>query len=154
MLHENLIMKIEFEISEIETLIECYSEIIKLCENQTPDFIQISAIATFLHSFYNGLENIFANISKTTDKESSQNSNWHKTLLYKMSESTNNRNAVLTESTVLRLHEYLSFRHFFRHSYSYHLNWDKLKSLVINFFEVWDFTKKEIESFVDGLKTS
>lgn len=51
MLHENLIIKIEFELSEIEILIECYSEIIKLCENQTPDFIQISAIATFLHSF-------------------------------------------------------------------------------------------------------
>lgn len=43
---------------------------------------------------------------------------------------------------------------FFRHSYSYHLNWEKLKPLVINFFEVWDFAKKEIESFVDGLKTS
>ncbi|OHD14795.1 MAG: hypothetical protein A2086_14100 [Spirochaetes bacterium GWD1_27_9] len=152
MLHSELTEKIEFEINEIETLIKSYSSLVELCKNQEPDLIYLSALATMLHSFYNGLENIFLSISKTIDKQIPQASNWHKILLYKMGEKTENKNPVLSEETIEKLEEYLSFRHFFRHSYSYHLSWNKLKPLVSELSELWLKIKEEIIKFKSNIK--
>jgi len=151
-LHSELTEKIEFEINEIETLIKSYSSLVELCKNQEPDLIYLSALATMLHSFYNGLENIFLSISKTIDKQIPQASNWHKILLYKMGEKTENKNPVLSEETIEKLEEYLSFRHFFRHSYSYHLSWNKLKPLVSELSELWLKIKEEIIKFKSNIK--
>jgi len=151
-LHSELTEKIEFEINEIETLIKSYSSLVELCKNQEPDLIYLSALATMLHSFYNGLENIFLSISKTIDKQIPQASNWHKILLYKMGEKTENKNPVLSEETIEKLEEYLSFRHFFRHSYSYHLSWNKLKPLVSELSELLLKIKEEIIKFKSNIK--
>lgn len=68
-----------------------------------------------------------------------------------MTEVTANRNAVLTAATSERLGEYLGFRHFFRHSYSFFMEWDELEKLVTPLEEVWAQTKKELQLFIDGL---
>lgn len=45
--------KIEYEISQIDELIEKSEVLISLCKNKEPDFIEITAIGGILHSFYN-----------------------------------------------------------------------------------------------------
>jgi len=50
--------KILFEISQIDKLINDCKPLLDLCNLKRPDFIEMSAVAMVLHSFYNGIENI------------------------------------------------------------------------------------------------
>jgi len=61
-------LKIAFEISQIDELIEKSSVLLQKCILQEPDFIELNAAGAILHSYYNGLENIFLLIRKTSIK--------------------------------------------------------------------------------------
>jgi hypothetical protein len=134
---------------QIDSLFDSYAGLFERAEKSVPDLIEITAIASVLHSFYNGLENIFRSIAKEIDDDVPASAQWHRDLLNRMTEVTANRNAVLTAETSDRLSEYLGFRHFFRHSYSFFMEWGELEKLVTPLQEVWTQTKREIELFLD-----
>jgi hypothetical protein len=48
---------------------------------KTPDFIEMSAVALLLHSFYNGLENILVLVFKHYNKTLPNGTKWHMELL-------------------------------------------------------------------------
>ncbi|MBI3760931.1 MAG: hypothetical protein HY260_03595 [Chloroflexi bacterium] len=80
-----------------------------------------------------------------------QGSQWHRDVLTRMTESTSTREPVLTTEIAHRLTGYLGFRHFYRHSYSFYLEWDELEKLVTPLAEVWRQTKDELQRFADSL---
>jgi len=139
--------KIIFEISEIDKLLNDVASLLLLCKERNPDLIETMASAAVLHSFYNGLENIFLHIARDYDKTIPSGNKWHKKLLEQMN-TENNRKAVLSEEKIQQLSEYLIFRHFFRHAYSYRLDWDEMKELVLNIETVWAGVKIEILDFL------
>ncbi|MBR1640260.1 MAG: hypothetical protein IJ688_12820 [Treponema sp.] len=145
---EELKKKIYFEISEIDTLLAHASVLLEKCQLQEPDFIELSAVGSTLHSFYNGLENIFQIIRKEIDKTNSQSKRWHSELLDAMFKETEHRPAVLDESLREQLSDYMGFRHFFRHAYGYHLRWDLAKPLFENISAVWKSTKDCVQKFI------
>lgn len=100
--------KITFEISEIETLLGHASILLEKCKLQEPDFIELSAVGSTLHSFYNGLENIFLLIRKEIDKKNDTSGRWHSELLDSMFKETENRTAVLDESLRQQLSDYMA----------------------------------------------
>jgi hypothetical protein len=107
----------------------------------------------FLHSFYNGLENIFKLIAKKLDEEMPTGERWHIELLDQMTKSTNNRQQfVLTNKVYEDLKEYLGFRHFSRHAYSFDLNWELKKDLIYRIEEIKRNTINDLKSFIDKLK--
>lgn len=56
---------IEFEIEEIESLFQLYkTELFDLDLEQTPGLLELTAFASVLHSFFNGIENILLTIAK------------------------------------------------------------------------------------------
>ncbi len=57
--------KITYEISQIDELVDKAQVLLSLVKNKEPDFIEITAIGGILHSFYNGIENIFVLIGET-----------------------------------------------------------------------------------------
>ena len=57
------------------------------------------------------------------------NTMWHSELFYSMFEETKSRNAVLQKELTEPLKDYLGFRHVFRHSYGYELDWLRLNPL-------------------------
>ena len=59
--------KITYEISQIDELIDKAGVLVSLCKTKEPGFIEITAVGGILHSFYNGLENIFVLIGKSLD---------------------------------------------------------------------------------------
>ena len=61
------------------------------------------------------------------------------------------RNQVLTNDTIIQLADYMAFRHFFRHSYSFTLDWEKLKELIVSAEGIWQKTKNELELFLGSL---
>jgi len=140
--------KIIYEISEIDELLSKSSVLLKKCMIQEPDYIELSAVGSTIHSFYNGLENIFLVIQKNIDKKISSKERWHSELLLSMFEENENRKAVLSPNLKDSLTDYMGFRHFFRHAYGYHLRWDLAKPLFENMQEIWNNVKNDILKFL------
>ena len=87
--------KISLEISKIDTLVDKSSLLLEKCKFSEPDFFDLNAIGSILHSFYNGLESIFKLIHKANGGKPLTNTMWHSELFYSMFEETKSRNAVL-----------------------------------------------------------
>jgi len=147
----NTDLLIQDEIQNIDDLFDKYAELFELARQKEPNSVDALALAALVHSFYNGLEKNFILISKRIDSYTPNTFAWHTELLIRMGEETNKRKAVLQEATLSDLQEYLGFRHFFRHCYSYHIDWLKLKPLVDNMQNTWDKVKKELEVFIKTL---
>ena len=141
--------KINLEISKIDTLVSKSSLLLTKCKNIEPDFFDLNAAGSILHSFYNGLESIFKLIYKATDGAPLTSTMWHSELFHSMFEETEKRKSVLSPNLEENLKEYLGFRHVFRHSYGYELDSERLNPLFSNMNDVWTIVKKSFESFIE-----
>lgn len=141
-----------FEISQIDELFKSYSSLLHRIRKVEPNMIEVTACASVLHSFYNGLENIFLSIVKRIDRNVSTGDRWHRDLLYQMGKETPERKQVLTNKTIDQLVDYMGFRHFYRHSYSFSLEWDELEILIISVEDIWQQIKDELEIFLNSLE--
>jgi hypothetical protein len=145
-LPERIKEDIEFELGEIEILFELYQQELADME-ESPNLVELTVLASVLHSFYNGIEKTLLIIAKSIDKSIPSDFNWHKSLLEQMAKANSRRKAVLTGDMKNKLLKYLGFRHFFRHSYSYHLKWERMEELVKPLRIVWEEFKTEISNF-------
>jgi hypothetical protein len=139
--------RIDFEFEEIESLFELYKKEIFEME-QKPDLFEMTGLAGILHSFYNGIEKILLIIADGVDKKIPTDTKWHKSLLIQMTKENESRSPVLSGEMKDRLLDYLGFRHFFRHAYSFHLEWEEMEDLVKSSREVWIKFKAEISAFM------
>jgi hypothetical protein len=112
--------------------LEAYGPLLRKSQIQTPDRIECAALAALLHSFYNGLENIFKRIAVECDGGLPHGGLWHRRLLDSMAEARPNRPAAISEETRKALRRYADFRHLFRHGYLAQLNWDLMAETVHN----------------------
>jgi hypothetical protein len=106
-LDNNLKEKIIHEISRINDLFDNGKPLLDLCKIKKPDFIESSAAALFLHSFYNGIESIVLMISKTIEEDIPNNIQWHKELFEKAFEPTEKRTIIFREEYKEPFIEYL-----------------------------------------------
>ena len=148
---EDVISQIKFEIAQIDQLLETYADLLDKSLKGKPDLVEIAALGSVLHSFYNGLENIFLSVAKGLDESVPAGSQWHRDLLTRMTETRMNRGPLLTTELTERLSSYLGFRHFFRHTYSFVLEWDEMEKLVAPLMDVWKETREALQQFLEGL---
>ncbi len=149
-----LLTQVTFEISQLDQLFAIYGDLLLRVTQQTPDLVEITALASVLHSFYNGLETIFLSIARHYDRQVPTGDRWHRDLLVQMAQPTPNRASVLSAELVKTLTEYQGFRHFYRHSYSFFLSWDKMKPLVLNIYPTWQTTRTELEALLRAVAAS
>ena len=88
-------------------------------------------------------QQIFQKCSKTLT-----NTMWHSELFYSMFEETKSRNAVLQKELTEPLKDYLGFRHVFRHSYGYELDWLRLNPLFFRNGWCVAKSKRNLEKFL------
>lgn len=150
MYHKATLNKIQFEINQVDKLLNKYKDLIQISKEKEPDLVELTAFASVLHSFYNGIENIFLVIAKGIDNSNPSDSKWHKELLIKMSGTNKNREAIISEDLKNKIIDYLGFRHFYRHSYSFYLDWKEMEKLVSSLFDVWNQMKQELNKFIDN----
>jgi hypothetical protein len=148
-LDEKLQKKINAEIENIERLLIESKPLFDLCKIKTPDFIEASAAALTLHSFYNGIESILLLIGKNIDEKIPHGNEWHTVLFNDAFESNNKRTNIFREEIKIKLKEYLSFRHFIRHAYGYVIDNIKLKPLLENVENTWIKIKEDINIFYE-----
>ena len=139
---EALQKKLEYEIQQIDRLQESFQPLMDVVTVREPDLIELSALATVLHSFYGGVENIFVTIAKNTDGKLPTGTKWHKDLLDQMSRATTNRSAVVNDRLHSELMGFLSFRHFFRNSYAFQLDWEQMGPLIRALPGTWNELKR------------
>ena len=133
--------KIEAEYENIDRLILELPEKEKL---PFLEFLQLAGVATILHNFYNGIENIIKLILNEKDIPLPEGGSWHKELLELAEEK-----GIITKSTREQVGEYLSFRHFFSHAYALDLYAERLEPLVENIKKVYAYFKNDISDFLD-----
>lgn len=150
---EKAVAQVRFEIKQIDQLFMVYANLLERAQQRAPDPVEVAAIASVLHSFYNGMENIFLSIAKGLDLQVPTGSQWHRDLLVQMSQKTKNRGGVISVELAQKLADYLGFRHFYRHSYSFFLEWNELKKLSASLQEVWAQVKDELYGFLEDLNS-
>jgi uncharacterized protein YutE (UPF0331/DUF86 family) len=103
--------------------------------------IELAAIGTFLHNVYNGIENILKQIVRLKSIEMPKSDSWHKELL-----DLSVSKGIISEELSDQLYEYLTFRHFFIHSYGFMLEEKHLQGLATNIHDIWVRFMSEISS--------
>lgn len=130
--------KVRYELEQIDQLLASFGPLLNVVSAREPDLVELSALATVLHSFYGGVENVLKTIAKHIDGALPSGTGWHKDLLRRMIEPTPERSHVLSPDMYHVLTGYLSFRHFFRNSYAYNLSWEQLRHLVHSLPQTWN----------------
>ena len=142
--------KIEHEIFRINKLFDSGKPLLDLCKLKEPDFIEASAAGSFLQSFYNGIESVVLLIFKAIKEEIPNDIHWHRKLFEKTFETNDKRTAIFQNSYKEQFIEYLSFRHYFRHSYGYEIDVFRLKPLINDVEKLWEFIKGDIRKFIEN----
>ena len=142
--------KIEHEILRINKLFDSGKSLLELCKLKEPDFIEASAAGSFLQSFYNGIESIVLLIFKAIKEEIPNDIHWHRKLFEKAFETNEKRTAIFQNKYKEQFIEYLSFRHYFRHSYGYEIDVVRLKPLINEVAKLWEFIEGDIRKFIEN----
>ena len=140
--------KIEHEIFRMNKLFDSGKPLLDLCKIKEPDFVELSAAGSFLQSFYNGSESIILLIFKSIKENIPNDLHWHKKLFEKTFETNGKRTAIFKNEYKEQFAEYLSFRHYFRHSYGYEIDWGRLKPLINDVEKLWETLEEDINKFV------
>ena len=150
MFPKQMIERIRFELEQIDDFLAAYEELLDECRFKEPDLIKLTAVASVLHSFYNGVENILLQVARNIDESVPEGNQWHRDLLIQASTAMSTRIPILSPQSREFLADYMAFRHFYRHSYSFCLKWNELEKLVRQLPHVWPMVKGEIKTFLDG----
>ena len=143
------LMKVKFEISEIDKLLDETEPLLKLVHNKKPDMVETAALGLFLHSFYNGIENIIKFIIKDGYGKLPSGIKWHKELLDLCFIKSNGQKELFNERLKVILDDYLSFRHFIRNTYSFKIKWERMEHLILDIDKNWNDIKAEITNYIE-----
>jgi len=147
---DSLREQVTLERGQLHRLFRVHLPLLEKCAVSPPNDIELSALAAMLHSFYNGVENIFKRVTLELGDRMPGGESWHKELLDGMTRPTGNRNPVLSPELGRRLKEYMEFRHVFRHAYTFDLRWDRMKTLVLGCAETLQLVEGELDRFFEA----
>ncbi len=137
--------------ADLRAKVEAEYEQIELVLKETPtrvelpnlSILELAGVATLLHNFYNGVENILKQIFIAHEIPLPVGASWHRDLLNNAFD-----NSVITIETQNSLREFLAFRHFFTHAYALDLYPERMEPLVERCEEVYISFRSEIDSLL------
>ncbi len=148
---------LKFEIdAELKNLDRAVAKVMeylpRASEKDEPDEMVVAGIAKYLHDFYQGVERIFERIAVRLEGGLPSGDFWHTQLLESMAAPVEAvRPAVIDPKLHKLLLEFLKFRHRIRHTYSYELEWPRVKERAVELEEVMQQLCKALETFMQKL---
>lgn len=133
------------EFENIDTALSELASVIKP-KKQKYSVADLAAAATFIHNCYNGIENVLKRILIYSNINTAETPTWHRDLL-----KTSLDKKILSEKLYEILSNYLSFRHFFIHAYSFTLSWEELKPLANSLKDTVKEFKTAINDYINRL---
>jgi hypothetical protein len=85
---DKLRKQLEVERQQLNRLVAEHRILLDSCATKEPTPIEVSALATFLHSFYSGIENSLKRIALEIDDGVPSGDAWHRQLLTLMAKAT------------------------------------------------------------------
>ena len=146
---DKLQKQVAVEREQLNSLLQIHQSL--LSQEQTPNAIELSALAAMLHSLYTGIENIFKRIAVERDSGPPRNAAWHRQLLESMTQANQARPAVISQRLRETLRGYLDFRHVFRQAYTFELRWEKMAELVKGCESTLRQLEQELDLFWNSL---
>jgi predicted nucleotidyltransferase len=144
-------LEIETELKNLERIAAQVARFLASAHDE-PDSFMVAGVAKYLHDFYNGVERVFERIAVRVDGGLPSGDFWHTQLLEHMAAPLGEeRPAVIDPSLQSRLLEFLRFRHRIRHTYSYELEWPRVKRLAEELDEVTQRVRAALEAFEANL---
>ena len=140
--------EVELELAMIREHLGMFAPLLDAVRGRAPDAIETAALGAMLHSFYNGVENIFKRIAIHCDGGPPRGEGSHAELLDRMTRPGANRPIAVSGSLAAELHGYLRFRHKFRYAYSVQLRWTDMTDLVAGCSGVLDRLEAEMTAFL------
>lgn len=138
------------KLSKLEKEFMAVQEKLSLGEHQVP-YYDRGAIGYILHSFYNGCENIFRSIARFFESDM-ESKTWHRNLLKRMRYDVEGyRPRVIDDNLFKMLDDFRAFRHKFRHSYSYELDWEREKLVAAKLPDTYKFLCLQIDEFLQAI---
>lgn len=141
------------ELKQLERLRKEFSAVesmLNRSEDEMP-FYDRSAIGYYLHCFYNGCENIFRSVALFFENNPGPQT-WHSDILKRMKLSVPGfRPAVINEELFRLLNDFRGFRHIFRHSYTFDLDWERERLIALKFSRTYLLLKEQTEQFLRNL---
>ena len=148
---EILINTIRDDLGDVEQIVNRTDTIYKkaIVSNE---FAYYDALALNLHGFYMGVERIFEDIARTIEQHLPTNEKWHRALLQQMSlEIPSIRPSVIQKQTSTCLDEYLRFRHFVRHGYTFNFQANRVKELAEMLPGCFTAVQQDLNNFIQFL---
>ncbi len=136
--------------AEFENIETVNAELWSVVESGKSEYsiAELAAIATFLHNIYNGVENILKRVLRANQVKVEDSPTWHKDML-----KTSSDIEIISNDLYVDLSDYLSFRHFFVHAYSFTLKWEELKPLVDRLEGVLNKFKSAIYKYINKFQS-
>ncbi len=106
-----------------------------------------------LHSFYNGAENALKRILIETDVAIPSGPASHAELLKQAATDGQGRPPVISAELHQSLLPFMAFRHFFRHAYSFQMNWERMQDLVTALPRTAEMLRDELTVFLRRLES-
>jgi uncharacterized protein YutE (UPF0331/DUF86 family) len=132
--------------AEFENIERALSELPDADSLPSLSSLELAGVATLIHSFYNGVENVLKQLLISKDLAIPQSSSWHKDLL-----QTCVCEGLISESTAKHLGRYLGFRHFFSHAYSFDLDKTRMIPLVKQIRAAYNSLVKDVQETLEHL---
>ena len=140
--------EIHSQLNEIEKIYTKLQE-----REKANDKYVIETIAYQLHNLYCAYEDLFKIVAKTFENNITDDAKFHIELLKRMAISIEGvRPSLISEESFKLLDTLRSFRHFFRHAYSYELDERKVKIVLEDAYKLKEIFKKDLEKFFSMFK--
>jgi len=128
--------KIEAELENIERV---FSDLPSPDSLKQLSSLELAGVAALIHNFYNGVENIFKQLVISKGLSIPQGPSWHIDPI-----EICVANQIISKTTSDMLKEYLSFRHFFSHAYSFDVDEERLAPLLERIKDVYKNLIKDV----------
>jgi hypothetical protein len=121
---------------------------------RAPSYLELRGAGDIVHDFYNVVEHFFERVAVEMNGGLPAGHDSHTQLLRRMSRAVEEVRPAITDDALRdRLHEYLRFRHLFRHGYGFSLDWAKLVPLIERMSDLAPELRRQLDGFIEAIET-
>ena len=149
--HAALKSRLTAEMAALEPITSGFAEALDRA-GEEPDQFATRALASYVDDFYSGIERICERVAVTLDGDLPTGEQRHRTLLYQMGRSRDDRPPLFSQNLLSDTDEYRRFRHRLRHIYGYELEPARVITLARKAISLSEEIREAVVAFYDWLE--